>query len=106
GESSHKVSVKEVRTDDDTATVTLSTERNIDDAKWIYSTQATLIRSDDEWKVDWKPSIVADISDQERLIVRRHAPERADILGAGDQPLVTNRPVIRFGIDKTRVKGE
>ena len=28
---------------------------------------------------------------------------RGDILGAADEPLVTRRPVVRFGIDKTKV---
>jgi cell division protein FtsI/penicillin-binding protein 2 len=49
-----------------------------------------------------EPSLVAG----EALTATIDQPERADILGAGDEALVTLRPVMRVGIDKTKVPAE
>lgn len=103
GTSTQKVTVKTVNTDGGTATATLSTRRRIAGTTWAYETKASLVKVADEWRVEWKPSVVADIADGERLAVRTKAPERQDILGADDERLVTNRPVVRLGIDKTQV---
>lgn len=103
GASTQKVTVKEVDADGDTATATLSTRRRIAGTTWAYETSASLVKVDERWDVRWKPSIVADVADGERLAVRTKAPERQDILGADDERLVTQRPVVRLGIDKTRV---
>jgi len=35
--------------------------------------------------------------------VKRTLPDRADILGAGDEPIVTERRIYRFGLDKARI---
>lgn len=103
GTSTQKVTVKAVTTKDDTATATLSTSRMIDGATWAYETEASLVKADDTWKVDWKPSIVAALTGDERLDVRTEAAKRGDILGAKDERLVTRRPVVRVGIDKTLI---
>ena len=103
GASTQKVTVKTVTTKDDAATVILSTRRTIQGATWAYETKASLVKVKDGWGVDWKPSIVAPVTGDERLAVRTEAAERGDILGAENEQLVTKRPVIRVGIDKTRV---
>ncbi len=106
GDGAQKITVKSVTTKDDTATVTLSTKRTIEGANWAYETTASLVKDEDLWKVDWKPSVVADVTGTERLDARTEAAERGDILGADDERLVTKRPVVRVGIDKTRVVPE
>ncbi|AWB93732.1 penicillin-binding transpeptidase domain-containing protein [Aeromicrobium chenweiae] len=103
GTSTQKVTVKDVAEKDGAATVTLSTRRSINGATWSYETKASLVEGNDRWEVDWKPSLVAPVTKGERLVARTVAAERGDILGAEDEPLVTARPVVRVGIDKTRV---
>ncbi len=41
------------------------------------------------------------LKDGERLSRRRSRPTAGEILGADDQPIVTTRPVLRVGLDKT-----
>ncbi|MFC5678415.1 penicillin-binding transpeptidase domain-containing protein [Aeromicrobium endophyticum] len=98
------VTVKDVATDDDTATATLATRWAFKGATWEYTTRAALSFVDDAWKVTWKPTIVApDLTADERLRLRTTAADRGDILGAGDEAIVTERGVQRVGIDKTKV---
>jgi cell division protein FtsI/penicillin-binding protein 2 len=91
---------------DDAATVELAFTWDVgrDQQTWTYTTHATLARVDDEWRARWSPMLLApDLTTGEVLAVRRVAPQRADVLGAGDAVLVEARPVHRVGIDKTRV---
>lgn len=96
-----EVAVESVEEKDDVTTATLSIRRTIAGATWSYSSSAQLVEGDDGWQVEWKPSIVAPVTGTERLAVRRTAAERGEILGADDTPIVTARPVVRVGIDKT-----
>jgi cell division protein FtsI/penicillin-binding protein 2 len=75
---------------------------------WTYQTTARLTRgTDDAWRVRLAPSLVhPDLRDGERLEARTVLAKRADILGAGGRPLVTERPVLRFGIDKAQVASQ
>ncbi|MET0822623.1 MAG: penicillin-binding transpeptidase domain-containing protein [Aeromicrobium sp.] len=99
------VTVKDVSTDDDTATATLATRWAFKGAAWEYTTRAALSFVDDAWKVSWKPTIVApDLTADERLRLRTTAADRGDILGAGDEAIVTERGVQRIGLDKTKVE--
>ncbi len=71
---------------------------------WSYTTRLGLVRRGDDWAVVLHPDSVAPGLAQSDLLALSMLPaERADILGAGGVPLVTERPVVRFGIDKTRV---
>ncbi len=98
------VTVDDVSEDDDTATATLTTSWDLQGRPWTYTTTASLSFVDDEWQVVWQPSIVApDLTVNDRLRVRTTAADRGDILGADDQPLVTERAVKRVGLDKTKV---
>ena len=50
------------------------------------------------------PSVVEpSLTEGEALDATTLQARRGDILGAGGEPLVTDRPVLRFGIDKTQV---
>ena len=58
------------------------------------------------WQVDWAPeALVPDLADGDTLGLRTLAPQRGDITGAGGAVLVTERPVLRYGLDKTKVEG-
>lgn len=74
---------------------------------WTYQTTATLRVAEDTeagWTVDWSPSVLhPQLTEGATLNVSRTQAQRADILGAGGAVIVTERPVYRVGIDKTRV---
>lgn len=94
-------------TGEDTATAQLDHIWDVDetDSDWTYTTTAELTLVDDAWQVDWAPSVAVDgLGPDASLAASRTAAERAEILGAGGEVLVTDRPVIRIGIDKTRIE--
>ncbi len=81
-----------------------------EDREWAYETEAelTLVEGeddeDDRWALEWTPSVIEpSLEPGERFTRERIVPERGDILGLDDQPIVVQRPVQRIGIDKTRV---
>ncbi|WP_198318305.1 penicillin-binding transpeptidase domain-containing protein [Arthrobacter sp. YN] len=97
----------DVKLDGDTATFPLKYSWNIGSAKWEYTSDATLKKSGDKWAVQWSPALLApQLSDGETLSVKTVAAQRGQILGAGDAPIVEDRPVFRVGIDKTKVPAE
>ena len=94
-------------TAEDTATAQLNHVWDLDDSDndWTYTTTAELTLVDDEWQVGWDPSVAVDgLGAEASLAVSRTPAERAEVLGAGSEVLVTERPVIRVGIDKTRIE--
>ena len=77
---------------------------------WTYETEAKLTKGEtddgDAWLVRWDPALVeSSLKPGERLVETAIKPERGDILGADDKPVVTQRPVLRVGIDKSTLKG-
>lgn len=102
-----KVTVEDVKENDDKATATLKSVWSLGDATWEYKTTAQLEFADDVWAVKWNPEIVApDLAADDRLRLQTKQAPRADILGAGDKPLVTARSVKQVGIDKSRITGD
>jgi len=93
--------------DEDSATATLRFTWDVDDsdADWTYETHAKLTRADDDtWQAAWAPTILApDLTAAEKLVVKRTAATRANVLGAGGAPIVEPRAVNRLGVDKTHV---
>ncbi|MBC7630480.1 MAG: penicillin-binding protein, partial [Flavobacterium sp.] len=107
GDVKPAVSVAGVSQKDNRATVTLSVKWKIERTTWAYKTKAKLVLTDDRWTVAWAPSVVAPgLTTSERLAVKTTPADRGDILGADDEALVTERPVKRVGIDKTRAKAD
>ncbi len=92
-----------------TATPTPTASATPDTPDWTYQTTATLRRAEDTeagWTVDWSPALLHPrLTEGATLELSRTAAQRADILGAGGEVIVTERPVYRVGIDKTRVDG-
>jgi cell division protein FtsI/penicillin-binding protein 2 len=67
---------------------------------WDYETAAQLEKAaDGGWKVTWSPRVIhPQLTAQTRLGREREVPERAPILDRDGKPLVTEGPVITFGI--------
>ena len=74
------------------------------DVPWTYVTSAELELVDEQWQVDWSPALLhPDLAAGDQLVLHRLSAERAEVLDGDGAPLVTERPVYRIGIDKTRV---
>lgn len=79
-----------------------------DAAAWEYETTAALAQGGDgsTWAVAWSPeAFVPDLAEGETVGLRTLTPQRGDIIGDGGEVLVTERPVLRYGLDKTKVEG-
>lgn len=101
-----QVEVGEVTTDEATATAQLAYTWDIaGDTDWTYTTTAHLTKADDAWQAEWSTFLIApDLAPGEVLATRREAAPRANVLGAGGAVvLVEPRPVLRLGLDKTRI---
>jgi hypothetical protein len=73
---------------------------------WSYSTEVPLqtTRDGSGWQVAWKPDLVEPtLQPAETLVATTVDAKRGDILGPGGVGLVTERPVVRFGVDRTKV---
>ncbi|MCA1981833.1 penicillin-binding transpeptidase domain-containing protein [Nocardioides nematodiphilus] len=70
---------------------------------WTYSTTATKQGSDGP--ITWSPTIVNDALTDPQATLRTTTvqPQRGQIMGAGGQVLVTERPVVIYGLDKARL---
>ncbi|MGO4230513.1 penicillin-binding transpeptidase domain-containing protein [Arthrobacter sp. YAF34] len=98
------VQAGELKLDADTAKVPLNYTWKVGADEWKYTVSAQLKKSGDKWLTVWNPAIlVPDLADGEVLSTSSETPKRAPILGAGDVPLVTYRPVVNVGIDKTQL---
>jgi cell division protein FtsI/penicillin-binding protein 2 len=98
------VTVDSVALDGDTALATLAWDWRSPGQPWRYTTTAELRQVEDSWTAQWAPSVVEpSLVAGEVLAATLDQPRRADILGADDEALVTLRPVMRLGIDRTRV---
>lgn len=77
-----------------------------EDDQWSYTTEATLV-----WDADaetWRPQLQADalvpgLAEGGQVEVSVDAAQRGDILDTRGEPLATERPVQRIGIDKAHV---
>lgn len=89
----------------DSATVTLAYTWDVDASAhdWTYTTTAQLTRVDDTtWQSAWTSFVLApDLVPGETLTVTKVPAVRAGISSASGEQIVTDRPVVRIGIDKT-----
>jgi len=71
---------------------------------WTYNTQVQLVREAGRWRTSWQPAIVApELDGSNRLVQKRIRPDRGELLGEDGAPIMTLRPVVRIGIDKSQV---
>lgn len=104
-----EVSAGRVSTEGDSATAELGWTWKVGPQTWAYDTEVKLTEGETGdgrgWLVRWEPTIVeSSLKPGEKLALTTIKPERGDILGAGDKPIVTPRPVLRVGIDKTTLE--
>lgn len=101
------VSADDVERDGGEGTVDLHWAWDIEGHEWTYDTTAALVEGDEEWAVDWTPAtLVPDLAADERIEIQREFSPRAEVRGGDGAPIVTDRPVGRYGLDKTAVAPE
>ena len=99
-----RVDTTAVKRTGSTATATLHWTWDLTAATWEYDATAQLTFAEDGWQVAWSPSVVEpSLVEGENLDVSSVLADRGDILGAGGQPIVTERQVSRVGVDKTQL---
>lgn len=72
--------------------------------QWTYEVPAILVEEGGSWKVTWSAGLIAPgLNGANRVSSRRLPAARGEILGAAGDAIVTSRPVVRVGIDKSQV---
>ncbi|MBD8044578.1 penicillin-binding protein [Arthrobacter sp. Sa2BUA2] len=99
-------SVEEVSDDEATATLSYVWDVSAGDEDYSYETTVELQRDEEDlWQVRFDPSSVHPSLAPGDYLLREVTPvPRGEIHGADGQVLVTERPVWRVGIDKTRLE--
>lgn len=99
------VTLGEVTEDGDRATAAIDWSWPLtEEQAWAYSSEATMQRVDGEWQVAWGHQVVEpSLNANSVLDTTAVAASRGDILGADGVALVTERPVVRVGIDRGAV---
>ncbi|MGW9114557.1 penicillin-binding transpeptidase domain-containing protein [Microbacterium sp. NPDC055683] len=98
------VAAGEVEREEAAATVPLSWSWDVEGHTWEYETVATLVEEDGAWTADWSSeTFVPGLAADEQLSVTRSFGPRADIVDASGDPIVTERAVGRYGLDKANV---
>jgi len=70
---------------------------------WTYTTKVTAKSSDSP--ITWSPTLVESGLTDAKAVLKSATlqPTRADIMGAGGTALVTDRPVVVYGVDKQAI---
>ncbi len=104
GASEPTVTAGAVDESGDSATAALTWSWPLGGREWTYDTTARMTKVDDEWQVAWDRALVEpSLVDGVTLDLTPVAAKRGQVLGAHGRTLVTERPVVRFGIDRSRV---
>jgi cell division protein FtsI/penicillin-binding protein 2 len=104
GEVQPVVSAAAAEEADGTATTALRWTWPVSGEEWTYTTDTTLTEGEDAWQVTWSRTVVEPtLGSGTVLDVTPIDGARAPIVGAHGIELVTDRPVVRFGIDRTLV---
>ena len=94
----------EIAYDMNDAVLPLQWSWQIDGNTWEYDTEVALSYDDSQWWVQWEPAAFAPgVETGQRIGVESRAPERAEILAGDDTPIITERTIRRYGLDKTKV---
>ncbi|WP_052436932.1 penicillin-binding transpeptidase domain-containing protein [Georgenia sp. SUBG003] len=74
---------------------------------WSYATTARLAQDGDgSWAADVHPDmLVPGLEPQGSVVLERITGQRGDVLAGDGSAIVTDRPVLRVGLDKTRLEG-
>lgn len=71
---------------------------------WTYRVEAPFVVRDQRWVLEWAPSVIhPKLTAETRLVHTRTPAKRGSILGRGGTVLMSQMPVLRLGLDKTKV---
>jgi cell division protein FtsI/penicillin-binding protein 2 len=74
---------------------------------WSYDSTLKIAKLDGRWLPDWTPQVVhPKLQDKQVLVADRVTAPRANIIGANDEVLVQERPVVVVGLAPNRAKGD
>ncbi len=100
-----KVVVERVKVDGDLATATLGWSWEVGAEPWTYATEAQLQREGGDWQAIWSPAMIeSSLVEGEELDLDTLTPRRGEVLARNGEPIVTQRDVIRYGLDKSKIK--
>ena len=98
------VVASDVEEADGTATAELRWTWPLAGDEWTYTTDVSLTEGADAWEVEWDRALVEPhLKKNSTLDVTPIGGVRGPIMGADGVALVTERPVVRFGIDRSQV---
>lgn len=108
GEVRPAVTVRDVRLDADGESGTARLEQtwtfHAGQPAWTYATQVRARHTGNGWVAQWSDEVVAPgLRTSEGLRAARLTAERGEILGDSGKPLVMERPVVRVGLDRSRL---
>ena len=108
GEVRPAVTVRDVRLDADGESGTARLEQtwtfHAGQPAWTYATQVRARHTGTGWVAQWSDEVVAPgLRTSEGLRAARLTAERGEILGDSGKPLVMERPVVRVGLDRSRL---
>ncbi|MFC6343843.1 NTF2-like N-terminal transpeptidase domain-containing protein, partial [Nocardioides hankookensis] len=104
GDLTPTVTAGGVEENGDTATATLAWVWPVAGDEWSYTTDVTMTKVDDEWQVPWSRALVEpSLRKATVLDATPIGGSRGDIIGNRGTALVTDRDVVRFGIDRGKV---
>ena len=88
-----------------TATAPITATWTLDNGtEWISNGEVELVVQDGRWLVAWSPAALeSSLRPGDRLVQRRLAADRGQILGQGGAILVDNQEVVTVGIQPSRV---
>jgi cell division protein FtsI/penicillin-binding protein 2 len=88
-----------------TATLKWSWPLGPGEDRWEYHAGLVVVAAGEEWLPLWSPAVIeSTLGERSELLIRTEAVDRGEITGADGAVIVTQRPVLRFGIDKTRAR--
>jgi cell division protein FtsI/penicillin-binding protein 2 len=74
---------------------------------WRYETTLPIAKLSGAWAPDWTPQVIhPKLQEKQVLVADRQAAPRAQIIGANDEVLVEERPVVVVGLQPSRAKGD
>lgn len=95
-------------TGDDAATARLAVRWRVPGVgEFAHRTQARLVRDDESWRVRWSPSVIHPrLRSGQRLGTAPRAVDRGRIVDREGRALVTDRAIVRVGIDRARTTND
>jgi len=98
------VTVGKVSGDGSSRTVSLQVSWKLPgDRAWNYPSTLTVVKQGGTWLPKYAPTVIhPKLMDKGQLVARTQEAKRGEIIGANDQVLVTDRPVVSVGLEPGR----